>query len=47
MAHLGDEAIRLDLDHLGAMKIIEAVHHHLDDLEKDTSREERKGDDHQ
>jgi len=47
MDHLGDEVIRLDLDHLGAMKITEADHHHLDGLETDISREERKGEDHQ
>jgi hypothetical protein len=46
MAHLGDEVIRLDLDHLGTTKITEAVHHHLDGLEKDTSREERRVGDH-
>jgi hypothetical protein len=46
MAHLGDEAIRLDQDHLGATNIAEAVHHHLNGLEKDTSQEERRAGDH-
>jgi hypothetical protein len=46
MAHLGDEAIHLDHDHLGATSTAEAVHHHLNGLEKDTSREERRVGDH-
>ncbi len=36
----------LDQDHLGVTNTAEAVHHHLNGLEKDTSREERRVGDH-